>query len=138
MALEWLRRENDLKDHQLIDNSHFGGDAPTVIYERASGARRQGRRRGGLYSAWIWLNNPTQYNSYTTDMVKGVIAGMQRASSDRKIVAVVFTAVGDKAFCTGGNTAEYASYYSKRPNEYGEYMDLSMPWSTASSTARSR
>jgi hypothetical protein len=25
MALEWLRRENDLKDHQLIDNSHFGG-----------------------------------------------------------------------------------------------------------------
>jgi hypothetical protein len=33
MALEWLRRENDLKDHQLIDNSHFGTEAPTVIYE---------------------------------------------------------------------------------------------------------
>jgi 6-oxo-cyclohex-1-ene-carbonyl-CoA hydrolase len=37
---------------------------------------------------------------------------------------VVFAAVGDKAFCTGGNTAEYSAYYSKRPNEYGEYMDL--------------
>jgi 6-oxo-cyclohex-1-ene-carbonyl-CoA hydrolase len=77
-----------------------------------------------LYSAWIWLNNPSQYNSYTTEMVKAVIAGFQKASSDRAIVAVVFTAVGDKAFCTGGNTVEYASYYSKRPNEYGEYMDL--------------
>ena len=124
MALEWLRRENDLKDHQLIDNSHFGGDAPTVIYEERPVIDDKGAAVPGLYSAWIWLNNPTQYNSYTTDMVKGVIAGFQRASSDRKIVAAVFTAVGDKAFCTGGNTAEYASYYSKRPNEYGEYMDL--------------
>jgi len=32
--------------------------------------------------------------------------------------------VGDKAFCTGGNTKEYAEYYSKRPLEYTQYMDL--------------
>ncbi len=124
MALEWLRRDNELKDHQLFDNSHFGKDAPTVIYEERPIVDDKGARVDGLYSAWIWLNNPSQYNSYTTEMVKGVIAGFQRASSDRKIVAVVFAAVGDKAFCTGGNTAEYSAYYSKRPNEYGEYMDL--------------
>ena len=124
MALEWLRRDNELKDHQLFDNSHFGKDAPTVIYEERPIVDDKGVKADGLYSAWIWLNNPTQYNSYTTEMVKGVIAGFQRASSDRKIVAVVFAAVGDKAFCTGGNTAEYSAYYSKRPNEYGEYMDL--------------
>ncbi|MBE7422130.1 MAG: 6-oxocyclohex-1-ene-1-carbonyl-CoA hydratase [Zoogloeaceae bacterium] len=124
MALEWLRRDNELKDHQLFDNSHFGKDAPTVIYEERPIVDDKGARVDGLYSAWIWLNNPSQYNSYTTEMVKGVIAGFQRASSDRKIVAVVFSAVGDKAFCTGGNTAEYSAYYSRRPNEYGEYMDL--------------
>jgi 6-oxo-cyclohex-1-ene-carbonyl-CoA hydrolase len=39
-------------------------------------------------------------------------------------VAVVFTGAGDRAFCTGGNTKEYSEYYSRRPNEYGEYMDL--------------
>jgi len=39
-------------------------------------------------------------------------------------VLAVFTAVGDKAFCTGGNTKEYAEYYSNRPAEYGAYMDL--------------
>jgi 6-oxo-cyclohex-1-ene-carbonyl-CoA hydrolase len=124
MALEWLRRDNELKDHQLFDNSHFGKDAPTVIYEERPIVDDKGAKADGLYAAWIWLNNPSQYNSYTTEMVKGVIAGFQRASSDRKIVAVVFAAVGDKAFCTGGNTAEYSAYYSKRPNEYGEYMDL--------------
>ncbi|KAB2939181.1 MAG: 6-oxocyclohex-1-ene-1-carbonyl-CoA hydratase [Rhodocyclaceae bacterium] len=124
MALEWLRRDNELKDHQLFDNSHFGKDAPTVIYEERPIVDDKGARVDGLYSAWIWLNNPSQYNSYTTEMVKGVIAGFQKASSDRKIVAVVFAAVGDKAFCTGGNTAEYSAYYSRRPNEYGEYMDL--------------
>ncbi len=124
MALEWLRRENDLKDHALFDQSHYGTQAPSVIYEERAVLDDKGQAVDGLFSAWIWLNNPTQYNSYTTEMVKGVIAGFQKASSDRKIVAVVFTAVGDKAFCTGGNTAEYSSYYSKRPNEYGEYMDL--------------
>jgi 6-oxo-cyclohex-1-ene-carbonyl-CoA hydrolase len=40
------------------------------------------------------------------------------------VVAVVFTAVGDRSFCTGGNTKEYAEYYSGKPHEYGEYMDL--------------
>jgi 6-oxo-cyclohex-1-ene-carbonyl-CoA hydrolase len=77
-----------------------------------------------LNSAWIILNNPKQYNSYTTDMVKGVISGFHKASMDRRVVAAIFTAIGDKAFCTGGNTREYAEYYSERPNEYGQYMDL--------------
>jgi 6-oxo-cyclohex-1-ene-carbonyl-CoA hydrolase len=78
----------------------------------------------GLFTAWITLNNPRQYNSYTTDMVKGVIAGFNNASLDRSVVAVIFTGAGDRAFCTGGNTKEYAEYYSRRPHEYGEYMDL--------------
>lgn len=124
MALEWLRKDDTLKDHQLLDDSRFGKEAPTIRYEERPVQDEKGQAVAGLYSAWIWLDNPTQYNSYTTEMVKGVISAFQKASSDRKIVAAVFTAVGDKAFCTGGNTAEYASYYSRRPNEYGEYMDL--------------
>jgi 6-oxo-cyclohex-1-ene-carbonyl-CoA hydrolase len=57
-------------------------------------------------------------------MVKGVIAGFHRAQMQRNVVAVVFTGVGTRAFCTGGNTKEYAEYYSNKPQEYGEYMDL--------------
>ena len=126
MALKWLDRDDELKNHQVFGDEHFGKEAPTVVYEERQVIDDKGQAVPGIYSAWIWLNNPAQYNSYTTEMVKGVIAGFQKASSDRKIVAAVFTAVGDKAFCTGGNTAEYASYYSKRPNEYGEYVDLFM------------
>ena len=122
--LSWLPRESGLKDHYLWSDEHFSDSAPGVIFEKKPIVDSQGNAVEDLFSAWIILNNPAQYNSYTTEMVKGVIAGFQRASADNSVVAAVFTAVGDKAFCTGGNTKEYAEYYAGRPNEYGAYMDL--------------
>ena len=124
MSLKWLPRDNSLKDHSLFKSDYWGTDAPSVIYEKRPIVQKDGAVSKKLYSAWIILNNPAQYNSYTTKMVKGVIAGFQAASSDRSVTAVVFTGTGEKAFCTGGNTKEYSEYYGKRPSEYGEYMDL--------------
>jgi len=122
--LSWLPRESGIKDHYLWGDEHFSDKEPGVIFEKRPILDPQGNPIDDLYSAWITLNNPRQYNSYTTEMVKGVIAGFQRASADPSVVAAVFTAMGDKAFCTGGNTKEYAEYYSGRPQEYGAYMDL--------------
>lgn len=124
MTLEWLPRDDSVKDHILMGPEHWGTEAPCTVYERKPLVSPDGAVADGLYVAWIRLNNPKQYNSYTTEMVKGVIAGFNAASQDRAVVAVVFTGTGDTAFCTGGNTKEYAEYYSMRPNEYGEYMDL--------------
>lgn len=125
MSLDWLPRENEIKNHELFKGEdYFGKEPPCTMYEKRPIVDPEGKEIEGLYSAWITLNNPRQYNSYTTEMVKGVIAGFHNASVDRSVVAVVFTAVGDRAFCTGGNTKEYAEYYSNRPNEYGEYMEL--------------
>jgi 6-oxo-cyclohex-1-ene-carbonyl-CoA hydrolase len=124
MALEWMPRDNELKDHALFGDQYFGTEAPCTVYEKNPLLDPQGNPVDDLYVATIRLNNPKQYNSYTTEMVKGVIAGMGKASADRSVVAAVFTGTGDMAFCTGGNTREYSEYYSKRPNEYGEYMDL--------------
>ena len=126
MSLDWIPRENEPKNHYLWEGEHFGGegDAPCTIYEKRPVIDPDGNVVEGLFTAYIILNNPKQYNSYTTEMVKGVIAGFQRASADRQVVAAVFTAVGTISFCTGGNTKEYAEYYSKRPQEYGDYMDL--------------
>ncbi len=95
-----------------------------VLYEKRPATRRDGSIVAGLYNAWIILNNPKQYNSYTTDMVKATILAFRRASVDREVNAVVFTGVGDKAFCTGGNTKEYAEYYAGNPQEYRQYMRL--------------
>ncbi len=122
--LSWLPRESGIKNHHLWSEEHFSSDAPGVMFEKRPILDPSGNPVDGLFSAWIILNNPMQYNSYTTEMVKGVIAGFHRASADSSVVAAVFTAMGDKSFCTGGNTKEYAEYYAKRPNEYGLYMDL--------------
>jgi 6-oxo-cyclohex-1-ene-carbonyl-CoA hydrolase len=124
MSLDWLPKDDGLKDHNLWGDEHFGSEAPCTMYELRPVLDQGGNVIKELNTAWIILNNPKQYNSYTTDMVKGVIAGFHKASMDRSVVAVIFTAMGDKAFCTGGNTKEYAEYYSGKPNEYGEYMDL--------------
>jgi len=94
------------------------------MYEKRPVKDGDGSEVDGLNVAWVTLNNPDQHNSFTTEMVKGVIAAFQNASLDRSVVAVVFTGAGDISFCTGGNTKQYAEYYSKRPNEYGEYMEL--------------
>jgi len=127
MSLEWMPRDNEVKNHQLFGDQYWGKeeDAPCTMYtKKPLKDPKTGQAVPGLYVAEIRLNNPKQYNSYTTEMVKGVIAGFGAASGDRSVVAAVFTGTGDRAFCTGGNTKEYSEYYSKRPNEYGEYMDL--------------
>jgi len=124
MSLDWIPREGGVKDHNLWGMEHYGMEAPCTMYEEKPVIDPNGNPVDGLYVAWITLNNPAQYNSYTTEMVKGVIAGMHRAQEQRNVVGVVLTGAGDKAFCTGGNTKEYSEYYSQKPTEYAEYMTL--------------
>jgi 6-oxo-cyclohex-1-ene-carbonyl-CoA hydrolase len=119
-APDTLLARSELKNHDLA------GDItrPGVRYELRPARRPDGRAAAGLYNAWITLDNPAQYNSYTTDMVKGVILAFRAASNARDVNCVVFTGAGDKAFCTGGNTKEYAEYYAGHPQEYRQYMRL--------------
>ena len=108
-----------LRSHDLAEIS-----VPGVKLERRPALEPGGKPAAGLYNAWIWLDNPSQYNSYTTEMVKAVILAFRAASNARDVNCVVFTGTGDKAFCTGGNTKEYAEYYAGRPQEYRQYMRL--------------
>lgn len=112
------------KDHTLVAGAAPKATSEGVIYEKRPVKGSDGKPVSGLFNAWITLNNPTQYNSYTTDMVKDVILAFREASAARDVVAVVFTGAGDKAFCTGGNTKEYAEYYAGNPQEYRGYMRL--------------
>jgi 6-oxo-cyclohex-1-ene-carbonyl-CoA hydrolase len=111
----------ELKNHLLVENKTYTGQ---VRYELRPVKDPQGKACEGLFNAWIILDNPTQFNSYTTEMVKDVILAFREASLARNVVAVVFTGSGDRAFCTGGNTKEYAEYYAGRPLEYQQYMRL--------------
>ncbi|MBX3126457.1 MAG: 6-oxocyclohex-1-ene-1-carbonyl-CoA hydratase [Polyangiaceae bacterium] len=111
---------NDLCDHELDARRELRH----VRYEKKPVLDRRGTPVEGLHQVWLSLDNERQLNSYTTEAVKDVILGFRRASMDRAAVCVVFTAVGERAFCTGGNTAEYATYYRSRPLEYLQYMRL--------------
>lgn len=116
-----MTRTIEFRDHDLVDGGPRSGK---VRYELRPCRTPAGTEAEGLHAAWIVLDNPEQYNSYTTEMVKDVILSFRRASNARDVVAVVFTGAGERAFCTGGNTREYAEYYAGRPTEYAQYMRL--------------
>ena len=113
-------RPDTLIDHNLVPELSCTG----LRVERRPARRLDGSVAEGLHNLWIVLDNPAQYNSYTTEMVKGTILAFRAASNARDVNAVVFTGSGDKAFCTGGNTKEYAEYYAGNPQEYRQYMRL--------------
>ena len=95
-----------------------------IKYEERPARRPDGSPVKGLHNAWIWLDNEPELNAYTTDAVKELILAFRRVSNDRAAVSVVFTGKGTRAFCTGGNTREYAEVYAGKPQEYRQYMRL--------------
>jgi hypothetical protein len=65
-----------LKSHTLVPDAPFR----EIQYELRPARDPQGKPVPGLHNAWIVLNNPSQLNSYTTDMVKEVILAFRRAT----------------------------------------------------------
>ena len=48
-----------LKSHDIAELSF-----PGIKFEKRPAKTPDGKTAKGLYNAWIWLDNPTQYNSY--------------------------------------------------------------------------
>jgi 6-oxo-cyclohex-1-ene-carbonyl-CoA hydrolase len=102
MALEWMPREGELKIIFCLKKTWCRaaiGEPMTTPPAWSTPKNRSsnpftGEEVPDLYVAEVRLNNPRQYNSYTTTMVKGVIAGFRAASGDRSVVATVFTGTG--------------------------------------------
>lgn len=67
-------------------------DAPqlqTIRYEQ----------RGAV--GWVWLDRPEKYHAFDKVMCDELSALWRRLRTDDSVKAVVLTATGDKAFCTG-------------------------------------
>ncbi len=109
-----------MKDHNLVET------VPTreILLEHRPVRDNAGKPVEGLHAVWIQLNNPRELNGYTTEMIKEIILALRAASNDRAAVAVVLTGAGTRAFCSGGNTREYAETYAGAPGEYRQYMRL--------------
>jgi len=109
-----------VQDHNLTEDFQPRG----IRYEEHPVLDRSGAPVSELHVVWITLDNPRELNRNTAETIKEVILAFRRASNDRAAVAVVFTGAGDRAFCTGGNTREYAEVYAGNPGEYRQYMRL--------------
>jgi 6-oxo-cyclohex-1-ene-carbonyl-CoA hydrolase len=109
-----------MKNHNLVDLA----PRENILVEKRLVRARDGSEVPDLHNVWITLNNPAELNSYTTDMAKEIILALREASNDRAAVAVVLTGAGNRAFCAGGNTREYAEVYAGAPAEYRQYMRL--------------
>ena len=109
-----------MKNHDLTGSFN----PADILVARRPIRDREERIVTGLHAVQITLNNPRELNSYTTSTVKEVILALRQASNDRGAVAVILTGAGDRAFCTGGNTREYAEHYAGSPQEYRQYMRL--------------
>lgn len=116
-----------MKNHHLLDSYEYSD----IQFEKRPLKDVDGSDVPGLFNAWILLDNPGELNSYSTQAVKELILAFRQASCDRSVVAVMFSAVGERAFCTGGNTREYAEYYAGNPQEYKQYMRLFIDMVTA-------
>jgi 6-oxo-cyclohex-1-ene-carbonyl-CoA hydrolase len=110
----------DMKNHDLVENP----PQENILVEHRPVHARDRSIVSGLHNVWITLNNPSELNSYTTAMIKEVILALRSASNDRAAVAVVLTGAGNRSFCAGGNTREYAEVYAGAPAEYRQYMRL--------------
>ncbi|MDP6927643.1 MAG: 6-oxocyclohex-1-ene-1-carbonyl-CoA hydratase, partial [Rhodospirillales bacterium] len=77
----------NLKNHNLVENWSFDG----LKYEKKSAIDENGNEVDGIYNVWITLDNQKQFNSYSTEMVKGMILGFREASNSRDVNAVVLT-----------------------------------------------
>ncbi|HEY0592385.1 MAG TPA: enoyl-CoA hydratase-related protein, partial [Thermoanaerobaculia bacterium] len=103
-----------MKNHNLTEDF----SPREILVAKRPVLDKDGAPVDGLHTVWITLNNPKEHNSYTTGMAKEIILALREASNDRAAVAVVLTGAGTAAFCTGGNTREYAEVYAGNPGEY--------------------
>jgi enoyl-CoA hydratase len=53
--------------------------------------------------AELTLDNPTKMNAFTVEMLAQLAAHLEAIARDTTIAAVMVTAVGDRAFCTGAD-----------------------------------
>ena len=99
-----MRAPNSAQNHDIVDDISQAG----VRYER--------RWPNGPTARWCWPVNAVDHAGQPEPVQQlhhrhgqGRDPGhARRASNDRAVNCVVFTGAGDKAFCTGGNTKEYA------------------------------
>jgi len=65
-----------------------------ILYEKKDGAAR------------VTINRPERGNALRTETLREMVQALQDAADDPSVGVIVITGAGDKAFCTGGDSAD--------------------------------
>lgn len=60
--------------------------------------------------AWITINRPAALNAINLQAVKELYDIANRCGADKSVRAAVLTGTGDRAFCSGGDVADFAAH----------------------------
>ena len=71
--------------------------------------------------AWVTIDRPERYNSFTARTVDELIAAFKAAWADRQVGVVALTGAGDRAFCAGGDVKMAAETGGYGPSESGVF-----------------
>lgn len=66
---------------------------------------------------WVTINRPERRNALNPDVFNGIRNAFEAAQTDRSIRVIVLTAVGDKAFCAGGDLKPEKGVFNFDPAE---------------------
>jgi dihydroxynaphthoic acid synthetase len=73
-------------------------------------------------TAVLTINRPERYNSFRGATIDELVHSFERAWADPVVRVVILTAVGDKAFCTGGDVKQRAETGDYGPTELGMFQ----------------
>jgi methylglutaconyl-CoA hydratase len=82
-------------------------------------------KRGAAF--WITLNRAEKRNAINQDVIDGIREGYRQAHADTDVRVIVLTAVGEKAFCAGGDLQPgkgFAFDYSKPNVDYADLLRI--------------
>jgi 2-ketocyclohexanecarboxyl-CoA hydrolase len=65
-------------------------------------------------AAWIIINRPKVYNAFRGQTLEELIKSFHLAANDKRVMSIVLTGAGDKAFCTGGDQSAHDGQYDGR------------------------
>lgn len=69
----------------------------------------------------ITINRPERYNAFRGQTVEELIEAFRLAWADTAVRSVIFTGVGDQAFCTGGDVKQRAETGDYGPTKSGMF-----------------
>ena len=78
--------------------------------------------------AKITLNMPEKRNRLTSKIVGEIIDALEKAKEDEEVRVVIITGAGDKAFCVGGEIAEFRGHAA--PENRQSFNAYSEMWET--------